>query len=137
MNTHICSACNKPIRSGSNFCTNCGIKQVEDESLGPCLMILTKDQNSVLFPLKNGKSTIGRHIKNSIILQDEHVSTYHAVIIVENGHTWIEDSKSRNGVFVNGKKISGRSALKDGSLIKIGSTILKYSPNHEYVEEKI
>jgi len=134
MNVKICPSCHEKIRPESRFCTHCGAKLTNNTPLGPCLMILTRDQNSVIFPLNDRKSTIGRHIKNTIIVNDEHVSTYHAAIIVENENTWVEDLKSRNGVYVNGKKISNRTILKDGSLIKIGSTILKYLPNHEYIE---
>ena len=41
---------------------------------------------------------------------------------------------SRNGVYVNGKKISERTKLINDSLIKIGSTILKYSKEHDNLE---
>ena len=135
MDKKICTACYERIRKNARYCTHCGEKQYKEMAIGPSIMILTKDQNSVTFPLKNGKSTIGRHVKNSIIVNDENVSTYHAAITVDNKSATIEDLNSRNGVYVNGQKISGCVTLKSGSLIKIGSTILKYTPQHEYQEE--
>jgi len=135
MDTKFCSACYARIRSDARFCTSCGENQYEDISLGPRLMILTKDQNSVVFPLSEGKSTIGRHIKNAIIVEDEHVSTFHAAISVKDDNVFIEDLNSQNGVYVNGKKISGHVKLNSGTLIKIGSTILKFMLEQEYMDE--
>ncbi len=129
----VCPSCIEVVREGSNFCTYCGEKLMDQAPPGPCLTILTKEHSSIIFPLQKGKSTIGRNLKNSIILNDEHVSTYHAAVTINDDACWIEDLNSRNGVYVNGKKISEETRLLNDSLIKIGSTILKYSAelNHE------
>ena len=134
MSNSVCPSCIEVIREGAKFCTYCGEKLIEETPPGPYFTILTKEQSSIIFPLVEGRSTIGRNINNSIILSDELVSTYHAAVLFRNGSCWIEDLNSRNGVYINGKKISRRLKLENDSLIKIGSTILKYSAEHEEVE---
>lgn len=46
--------------------------------------------------------------------------------LVRNGGSWtLEDPGSRNGTYVNGKRVS-RAVLKDGDFIEVGSVILRY-----------
>ena len=46
--------------------------------------------------------------------------------LVRSGDAWmLEDAESRNGSYVNGKRVS-RAALKDGDFIEIGSVFLRY-----------
>lgn len=46
--------------------------------------------------------------------------------LVRSGDTWIlEDPGSRNGTYVNGKRVS-RAVLKDGDFIEVGSVFLRY-----------
>jgi len=126
----ICQACNQKNRYGNRYCTNCGFEfGTSEEITGPCLSILTSDQSSVVFPIKEGKTTIGRNIENTIVINDEQVSYLHAAILSEDQNIWIEDLKSRNGVYLNGKRITSRCLLHDGSLIRLGNTILRFEDN--------
>jgi pSer/pThr/pTyr-binding forkhead associated (FHA) protein len=61
-----------------------------------------------------------------VVLDTKHVSRYHAVLLAAPTHTSIEDLKSTNGVFVNGKRVS-RHVLKDGDRVTIGKTHFRYS----------
>ncbi|MBN1551554.1 FHA domain-containing protein [bacterium] len=65
-------------------------------------------------------TTIGREKYNDIVLNDLMVSRQHALLCWENDVFVLKDLNSRNGTFLNGKKISS-VALKDGDIIKIGS----------------
>src|ERR1035441_10922457 len=47
---------------------------------------------------------IGRQPENHLILRDSRVSRAHARIVVENGGYVLEDTGSRHGTFVNGKR---------------------------------
>ena len=48
---------------------------------------------------------------------------------MKNGDNWlIEDNKSQNGIFVNGKKITER-LLCEGDIIRIGTIELIYINN--------
>jgi len=54
------------------------------------------------------------------------VSRYHAVLLAGPVHTTIEDLRSTNGVFVNGKRVS-RHVLKEGDRVTIGKTNFRYT----------
>ena len=65
------------------------------------------------------------------------VSKSHARLFRE-GETWhIEDTGSRNGCYLNGKRIERARRLADGDLLEIGCTLLRYraaltaSPGHD------
>ena len=76
---------------------------------------------------------IGRAPDNEIIIQDETASGYHALITIRamernerNNEYIIEDLNSTNKTFVNNKLIEKHS-LKEGDVIRIGNTRLKFS----------
>ncbi|HEY5603639.1 MAG TPA: FHA domain-containing protein [Gammaproteobacteria bacterium] len=76
---------------------------------------------------------IGRLPDNEIILTDEAVSGHHALITIrplarnENQNEYIiEDLNSTNKTYVNNLQIS-RHALKDGDIVRLGNTRLKFS----------
>ena len=123
----VCPSCDHSNRQGNRYCTQCGSEFVDGtKTNGPCLSVLTCDQSSVVFPIKEGTTTIGRNIENSIVINDEQVSNNHAAIFTEDLKIWIEDLKSRNGVYLNGKRITSQSLLHDGYLIRLGNTILRF-----------
>ena len=47
----------------------------------------------------------------------------------EDGY-WIEDRQSKNGVYVNGKRVA-KERLQNGSVIRLGSTVLKFDENSQ------
>ena len=76
--------------------------------------------------LKQGVFTIGRGSDNYFQLNDRVISAHHASIVVKRCtymdsifNITIEDLKSTNGVFVNGKRVSQKK-LKHNDLIQIG-----------------
>ena len=62
---------------------------------------------------------IGRDAMADICLPDDLVSRRHAKIFVEKGGLAVEDLKSPNGTFLNGRK-AFRNALTDGDHIEFG-----------------
>ncbi|MEO0601114.1 MAG: FHA domain-containing protein [Myxococcota bacterium] len=62
---------------------------------------------------------IGRSDDNGLVLPDDGVSRYHARLLYDNGSLWLQDAGSRNGVFVNDKRVTGHKALKVGDVITI------------------
>ena len=65
--------------------------------------------------------TIGRGRTNSIVLDDMLVSRQHVRITVDDEGLVIEDLGSRNGTFVNGRRIE-RTHLHEGDRIGIGAS---------------
>jgi DNA-binding SARP family transcriptional activator len=73
--------------------------------------------------LLNGATTrIGRLEDNDIVLDDEDVSRYHAMIINTGTGFVITDLRSTNGVEVRGRPIQGNATLADGDHIRFGKS---------------
>jgi SARP family transcriptional regulator, regulator of embCAB operon len=81
-----------------------------------------RDRTGREYPLNGASTRIGRHSDNDIVLdEDTDVSRHHAVIIDTGTGFAIYDSKSTNGVEVQGQRIRGSATLTDGDRIRIGS----------------
>ncbi|OIJ22478.1 ABC transporter permease [Anaerobacillus alkalidiazotrophicus] len=68
--------------------------------------------------------TIGREDSNEIVIVHSLVSRQHAMIEKLGSHFYIEDFKSTNGTFLNGKRVTGKQKLEPLDTIFIGSTKL-------------
>jgi DNA-binding MarR family transcriptional regulator len=71
---------------------------------------------------------IGREDGCDLSLEDdEEVSRLHAVL-ERIGQDWVlvDDGLSRNGTYVNGTRISGRTRLRDGDVLRVGQTSMAY-----------
>jgi diguanylate cyclase (GGDEF)-like protein len=76
--------------------------------------------------LRPGDSlTLGREAGSEILLPEETVSRKHARVYWEDGHFVIEDTRSLNGLRVNGARCD-RHVLYDGDHIVIGSFALVF-----------
>jgi len=64
---------------------------------------------------------IGRDPNNELHLDDPEVSRHHARVILHNGAVWVQDAGSRNGIFVNGNRVSGHKQISPGAQIQIGT----------------
>lgn len=78
------------------------------------------------FPIKD-QITIGRNSRNTVVLDDEAVSAFHARIYLENGRFVLEDLGSTNGTFVANQIVVGPTALRSGATIKIGRSRLVFT----------
>ena len=70
--------------------------------------------------LRNGAVVVGRSSSCHIVLEDGLVSRRHAQFIVSAKVAIVEDFGSVNGVYVNGERIAGHRALRDGDRVQIG-----------------
>jgi two-component system, cell cycle response regulator len=99
------------------------------------LIVLAGESVGEMFKLPVGPATIGRGRTSEVSLHDEGVSRAHARIVSDSGEIFVEDLESRNGTFVNGDRVFGRSKLRDGDKIQVGrTTILKFT-YHDSLEE--
>jgi hypothetical protein len=73
--------------------------------------------------------TIGRHPASDVVIAwDEEVSGVHAELHrISDEWTIVDDGLSKNGTFVNGKRIVGRQRLRDGDRIRVGQTIVRFT----------
>jgi ABC-type multidrug transport system ATPase subunit/pSer/pThr/pTyr-binding forkhead associated (FHA) protein len=70
---------------------------------------------------------IGRNPLSSVLLNHPSVSFRHAVITSRDGEAVIRDLGSRNGTYLNGRRIT-QAPLKSGDQIQIGPFQLTYDP---------
>lgn len=71
--------------------------------------------------------TIGRSGDNVAALAgDDFASAHHARVESQRDGIWILDLGSTNGTFLNGERMDGRQRLKDGDVVRIGQTELRF-----------
>ncbi len=120
-----CPKCGYINRAGNNFCTQCGAKLLAEAQPALQLLVISGVDKGKKFDITAELIHIGRDATNDIVLTDTKVSSTHAKFTVEKDTIWIEDSGSTNGTMVNGKKISTKTPLRNGYLVKLGNTLMK------------
>jgi adenylate cyclase len=95
--------------------------------IDPYLMVKTEGQ-SYAFPLVGGTCwTIGRSEDNAIVLPDCWLSRNHAMLqSMGPGDFYLIDLGSRNGTFVNGRRVNVPVALQDGDRLVFGQTEIEF-----------
>ncbi|MED5370981.1 MAG: FHA domain-containing protein [Myxococcota bacterium] len=63
---------------------------------------------------------LGRDPSCEIHIQDPDVSRSHARVILHNSAVWVQDAGSRNGVFVNDKRVVDNKSIGPGDRVSIG-----------------
>ena len=105
------------------------------KSAQPALLVIDGPALGRQFRLAPGTFVIGRSRDADIAIVDEGISRRHALIQRKGDDISLIDEDSRNGVFVNKKRIDACS-LKVGDRIRIGSsTVIKFS-HLDPLEEK-
>jgi hypothetical protein len=89
------------------------------------VLIGTIDDQELRFPLFKDRLTIGRTKQNDIQLKAAHISRRHAVIVTEGDATRVIDWGSKNGVFVNSRRIT-EHFLKNGDTVTVGTAEFRY-----------
>lgn len=86
---------------------------------------------------EDGRVTVGRRPANDICLEwDGEVSRLHAELEWIGGEwTVADDGLSQNGSFLNGRRISGRRRLRDGDVLRFGSTAVTFHAPEAGVSE--
>jgi pSer/pThr/pTyr-binding forkhead associated (FHA) protein len=70
--------------------------------------------------------TLGRGESNDISLAfDGFASNLHARIFLKDSKLWIEDLNSRNGTYLNEKRLKAPAIIRRGDIIQIGNTVLE------------
>ena len=85
----------------------------------PSAVAELRDKDGERYRLE-GSTRIGRRPDNDIVLDDDDVSRYHAVVIETGGNFVISDLRSTNGVLVQGRRIRSNASLSDGDHVRIG-----------------
>jgi pSer/pThr/pTyr-binding forkhead associated (FHA) protein len=65
-------------------------------------------------------NSIGRNVNNTIYIEDDFVSTNHAMLTFRGRSWFVEDQGSTNGTYINGHRIDRPVALSFGDELTIG-----------------
>jgi serine phosphatase RsbU (regulator of sigma subunit) len=88
--------------------------------------MLSGDHPGRIFELTEDRNYLGRQTTCQVLLDNVAVSRQHAQILRSHEKFFIEDLRSRNGTFVNGKPVEGRVALNDRDKIRICDIHLRF-----------
>jgi putative peptide zinc metalloprotease protein len=115
----LCPTCRRQLdRDGR--CSACG-RAITDEGRPGDLVLADGRRIPVV-----GTVSIGRAPGNTVRLADPAVSRRHAVVRARAGVVVVEDSGSRAGTYVEGRRLAGAAALGDGDRLRLGRTTVTY-----------
>ena len=77
--------------------------------------------------LMSGANLVGRDPDAAIQIDARGVSWHHARILVSGGAATIEDLGSKNGTYVNGRRITAPAGLSEGDEIGLGTVSVTFS----------
>ncbi len=94
----------------------------------PHLIMPTESGNRYLPLVGSNCWTIGRGEDNNLVLSDRWISRNHAMLqCTESGEFYLIDLGSRNGSFVNGRRVSIPVTLHHGDRLTFGETEIQFS----------
>ncbi len=118
---------------------NCGMQTLaidrdrlsEAAEVGPCTLIQDADERPAnvtfwlvdtdgMYPLRPGLNSVGRMPDNDVVVSDGSVSRRHCAILVHTQRGCeLHDTASKNGTFLNGKRVLGPTRLSNGDQIRM------------------
>ncbi|MBD3672175.1 MAG: PAS domain S-box protein [Planctomycetaceae bacterium] len=100
------------------------------------LSVMTGLKSGTEIPLINQEMIIGRQAGCEIVLPDHTVSRHHARILTKDDGYYLEDMGSRNGTYLNGRRITRPTRLKSEDQIQLYDITLTYLDDDAYPESE-
>jgi hypothetical protein len=94
------------------------------------LRVLDGADRGRTYPNLEPPVTIGREEGNTIQLNDERVSRYHAKIQMDHEQVVLTDLESTNGTRVNGEDVQLRN-LRYGDVVQVGRTVMVFGTREQ------
>jgi len=106
---------------------------VKDET--PKLIITLTGEAPREVRLTEKRALLGRSDLNDIVVRDQFVSSQHALLIRDRNAVVLVDLKSRNGTYVNSRRIQSKILLHD-DIVSLGDHRMKmvYAEGHSTIE---
>lgn len=76
------------------------------------------------YPLIEGENIIGRADECNVSLKLASISRRHAAVTIDGGHVTLRDLGSKNGAFVQGRRIRNEVDLNEGEEFRLGSVAM-------------
>ncbi len=104
----------------------------------PDLVVTSADGRTRTVPLNAGRITLGRSDANELsFAQDTGLSRQHLCLEREGGAWFVADLGSKNGTFVNGARIGGRTRLQPGDRIVASGVVAVFDPEHSQADRRV
>jgi len=86
------------------------------------LVVDSGPDEGMIFPLTESVTTLGRSPSNTVQVTDRRASRFHAEIIRRGSVYHLRDLASKNGVIIQGVRVTDEYTLKHGDQIRLGQT---------------
>ena len=98
-------------------------KAAAPKSFATLRVLAPEARRGELVPIDN-EITVGRGGGCALVLaDDQYASTVHARVFRRGNDLFVDDLESRNGTFVNGKRISTTTKVRRGDQLQFGGTV--------------
>lgn len=87
---------------------------------------LVDQKDGTVIDIDRWETSIGKSRSNDVVLKNDTVSRFHAVIAKKRNEWVITDTFSKTGVFVNGEEIDSQAVIEDADVITVGDVSLKF-----------
>lgn len=118
-----CTKCFTENLPNAVYCAKCGARMAQQTVVQqkPEQRTQIVQSSPTNFRREITEILLGRSPNCDIPVDDPGVSSKHARIFVDNNKIYVEDLRSLNGTFVNGRRISSRIPLRQGDQINLGN----------------
>jgi pSer/pThr/pTyr-binding forkhead associated (FHA) protein len=73
----------------------------------------------------NDVVAMGRSEEADMVLEDPYASEFHLRLVAQDGGLTLHDLGSTNGTYVNGRRVSAPTKLRQGDTIQVGKTVME------------
>jgi len=87
------------------------------------LIVRRGPQPNQVYEITDDVMNLGRDITNQLVINDREVSRHHLRFVRGSDGLTMEDLGSTNGTFINGRRVTGATLLKNGDMIGLGETV--------------
>ena len=108
----------KAWRAAISAVTGSGESTLTEAPAAHAIIVQAGDQTRTF----HAEFTAGR--QGSLVINDEHASSHHALFQLAHGYWFVQDLGSTNGTWLNNRRMYAAQRLKKGDKIKIGRTIV-------------